>query len=278
MLSTLAGFRLRNDTRMQIPAWVRRDYIDKVRVLVADDQELLREAYRLLLPTEPAIELVGVMGVDDGIINAIPTLNPKVLVIGTGALHPALMDEVALIRQAYPQLGLVLLLPYESAEAMTPNRSQGGVAYLIKNHIGTIGELTRAILSVAEGRVIMDASVAHRLNTGTNALRTALSPAGSAFTPRELEILGFIAHGYRNGSIARSLCLELKTVEHHISNIFSKMEIDAKSPYHARVNAVLTFLKLTGQLQQKAPEATMPLLGLNPPYEEPPWTELNRSA
>ncbi len=127
-------------------------------------------------------------------------------------------------------------------------KASSGSAYLLKHTIDTAEQLTQVIFSVAEGRIIIDPMVMEGL------IRTGESDNSflRELSPRELEVLSWMAKGYRNDTIADVLSRDVKTVERHINNIYSKLHNDkdegANDSRHPRVRAALTYLKATGML------------------------------
>ena len=112
----------------------------------------------------------------------------------------------------------------------------------MKYSVDSASQLVQIIHAVAEGRVTIDSAIMGDL---------VAEPSDSILrelTPRELEILGWMAKGYKNSTIAEVLFLELKTVERHINSIYSKLNAMHDDSQQARVYAILLYLKATGQL------------------------------
>jgi len=118
-----------------------------------------------------------------------------------------------------------------------------GCAYLLKHTIDTVDQLTQVICSVAEGRVILDPAVMEGLIATGDAHGSFLKD----LSPRELEVLSWMAKGYRNQTIAEVLFLDPKTVERHINNIYSKLG-NCPEAKHPRVYAVTLYLRACGLL------------------------------
>jgi DNA-binding NarL/FixJ family response regulator len=115
-----------------------------------------------------------------------------------------------------------------------------GLAYLLKERVGDLDELLRALKEVVAGRSVIDSQiiellVAHRA-------RVADSPV-SRLSPRELEVLREMAQGKSNGAIAQALVLSESAVEKHVNAIFSKLGLLEEPQVHRRVAAVLTYLR-----------------------------------
>ena len=233
--------------------------MDKIRVLVEEEQEIQREAYSAILSQEPTIELVGVR---DGSCNtagdqvlmerALLAANPDVVLLGTKLVQSSIIRGLEMMRTDFPDTGIVLLSAHYDAEGITrlkgfAKKSNKG-AYLLKYSISTARELVRVIRDVAEGRVIVDPQVFAGLIQDSDLAASNMSE----LTARELEVLGWLSMGYRNSAIAQILCLEPKTVERHISNIFSKLNNGDAGLKHPRVEAVISYYKATGQLSLNA--------------------------
>jgi DNA-binding NarL/FixJ family response regulator len=141
-----------------------------------------------------------------------------------------------------PHVGLVLFSHYSERQyAETFLRSgTAGKAYLLKTTLSEPEELARAIQVVAEGGAILAPDIQDEL------IRLASAVPDSQFstlTTRELEVLGRMAEGYTNISIARKLSISERMVESHVNNIFGKLGLTAEASHNPRVMAVLLFLQ-----------------------------------
>ena len=228
---------------------------DRVRLYLAEEQQILREAYRsfffphLGLP-HPDLEVVGISGDTSGeaLITAASALKPDVMLLGIKALQPTVVEKLEMVRESCPDLPIVLLSAYYGMNGIQALRrfargSSIGCAYLLKHTVDTVEQLTQVVHAVAEGRIIVDSTVMEELIATTDTTTTSLKE----LSPRELEVLSWMAKGYRNGTIADVLCLEPKTVERHINSIYSKLSTNLESK-HQRVHAVTMYLKATGLL------------------------------
>jgi DNA-binding NarL/FixJ family response regulator len=213
-----------------------------MRIVVADDEVLLREGLARLL-TETGFEVVGKAGDADELLRAVQQARPAVAIVDI-KMPPTHTDEglvaAATIRQLHPTVGVLVLSHYlESRYAMRlleqhPER----VGYLLKERVSDVAVLTDAVRRVAEGECVIDPTIVSRLM----ARRRATGPLNQ-LTDRELEVLALMAEGHSNQSICDKLFLSPKTVEAHISQIFSKLGLRDTLGYHRRVLAVLAFLR-----------------------------------
>ncbi|MDD5095774.1 MAG: LuxR C-terminal-related transcriptional regulator, partial [Dehalococcoidia bacterium] len=156
--------------------------------------------------------------------------------------------QLEVIREQYPNIGIILLSTLYDIQGIKELReftkkSSKGCAFLLKHSIDRIGQLTQVVHAVTEGQVILDSVVMEGLIGAGEAKTTFLKE----LTHRELEVLSWMAKGYRNGTIAEILCVDPKTIERHINAIYSKLNMVTESK-HPRVNSIMLYLRATGQL------------------------------
>ena len=224
-----------------------------ISMYIAEEQQILREAYQSFFLPHPDIEVVGASGDTDveSLTQSVSTLNPTVLLLGIKILQPGAVERLEALRSASESTSIVLLSAYYDVKGITALRrfstgGSAGCAYLLKHTIDTVEQLTQVVTSVAEGRIILDQAVMEGLMSSPE----ATSPQLKELSPRELEVLSWMAKGYHNSTIAEVLCLEPKTVERHINNIYSKLGHFPPSK-DQRVHAVTLYLKGTGQLSDE---------------------------
>ena len=244
----------------------RRDVIaakQTIRLYLAEEQQILREAYQSFFNAQatvvsgrPTIEMLG--SSDDVssefLVEIATALKPNVMLLGVNSVHPETIDKLERLRDACADVGLVLLFASFDVNGIKALRefskdASVGCAYLLKHTIDTVEQLTQVIYAVAEGRIIIDPMVMEGL------IRTGDEQSSflRELSPRELEVLSWISKGYRNDTIAGVLSRDVKTVERHINNIYSKLhsektEEDTSDSMHPRVRAALTYLRGTGLL------------------------------
>jgi len=219
--------------------------IEFIRILIADDQELAREGYRRILETEPGLKIVTVA--TDGVeaVRLAQTHCPDVILMDIRMPGLNGIDAARQIRQHCPNVGIVLLSFYDDPRYVRAFFKDGatGKAFLLKQTIGRIEELVRAIQAVAAGQMMLDPTIVDEL-LGGNSL-TVLAD----LTPQEMRVLELMAKGYANPAIAETLVVQERTIENYVSNIFSKLRLKDKGQ-QARVQAVLLFLESTGRLRR----------------------------
>ena len=214
-----------------------------IRLVVAEDDYLLREGVVRLLETSPELEVVAACDSYDSVVEAVRTLDPDVVVTDI-RMPPTGTDEgirLALeMRESHPTTGVVVLSQYvEPSYAMSLlGAGSQGRAYLVKERVSEIDELIDAIETVADGGSVIDPKVVDALVAANSAPESPLR----FLTPREMEVLAEIASGKNNRATANALGLSQRAVEKHINSIFSKLGLNEEDDVHRRVSAVLLFL------------------------------------
>ena len=228
-----------------------------LRVVLADDSYLAREAVVHVLGQATDIEVVATCADRDELLEAIERARPDVVV--TDIRMPPTdtaegVEIAARLRRTHPDVGVVVLSQYLEATYALDLLAAGsdGRAYLLKERIHDRDELAGAIRVTAAGGSVIDPKVVEMLVTAR--ARAASSPL-SGLTRREREILAEIAEGKSNLAIAGSLGLSKRAVEKHINAIFMKLELPESEDVSRRVKAALLFLADDGDAG--APPATL---------------------
>jgi len=215
-----------------------------IRVVIADDSYLVREALGHVLVGANGIELVAACS-DRGTLRAAIDAEQPDVVVTDIRMPPSQSDEglqiAAELRRTHPEIGVVVLSQHADPRygvALIDGGSDGR-AYLLKDRIQHRGQLVNAIVTVAQGGSVMDAKVVERLITERS--RAERSPLAE-LTPRELEILAFVAQGESNQGIADELVLTKRAVEKHINAIFLKLGLSESLEVSRRVKAALIYL------------------------------------
>jgi DNA-binding NarL/FixJ family response regulator len=218
-----------------------------IRVILADDSYLVREAIEHVLHEADEVEVVASCGDRDSLLSAIEAEQPDVVVTDI-RMPPSDSDEglqvAAALRLTHPDVGVVVLSQYVEPRyglALLENGSEGR-AYLLKERIQHGGQLLSAIEAVSQGGSVIDSKVVESLVT---AQRRAEDSPLAELTPRELEILSFVARGHDNQAIADELVLTKRAVEKHINAIFLKLGLTYATDVSRRVKAALIYLAET---------------------------------
>jgi DNA-binding NarL/FixJ family response regulator len=215
-----------------------------IRLVLADDQYLVREGIRRLLDSRDDLEVVAVCDDLDSLLAAVDAVEPDVVITDI-RMPPGSEDEgiqaAARLRETHPDVGVVVLSQYATpsyALALLEGGSEGR-AYLLKERVKDLDQLVAAIRAVAEGGSVMDPKVVDAL-VAENA-RSDSSPLND-LTPRERDVLREMAEGRNNASIAEALFLTERSVEKVIHSIFLKLGLTWETAVHKRVKAVILYL------------------------------------
>ena len=215
-----------------------------IRLVLADDQYLVREGLRRLLEMQDELEVAAVCEDLDSLLAAVETERPDVVVTDI-RMPPGGTDEgiqaAARLRETSPEVGVVVLSQYATPSyvlALLENGSEGR-AYLLKERVKDVEQLVAAIHAVAEGGSFMDPKVVETL-VAENA-RGEDSPLNQ-LTPRERDVLREMAEGRNNAAIAEALFLTERSVEKVIHSIFLKLGLTWEPAVHKRVKAVILYL------------------------------------
>ena len=191
------------------------------------------------------IELVAVAEDLYGLLSAVAEHSPDAVL--TDIRMPPTkttegIDAALQIRTEHPDVGVVVLSQYDDEEYAYELLKDGaaGLGYLLKDHVGDVEELVRALQDVARGGSFLDPQIVEALVARKQKL--ADSPLGE-LTEREREVLEQMAQGKNNAAIAKSLFLSERAVEKHINSLFHKLRLSSEPEVHRRVKAVLTFLQ-----------------------------------
>ena len=220
------------------------DGAQRIRVVVAEDAFLAREAIEQVLAAAPEIEVVGVCEDRYSLVDAIEQQKPDAVVTDI-RMPPTGTDEgiqvARSLRETDPEVGVVVLSQYvEPGYALALlETGSAGRAYLLKERIHDGQQLVHAIRSVVHGDSVIDPKVVDALLEAR--ARQKASPL-TQLSERESEVLAEIAQGKSNAAIAESLFLTKRAVEKHINAIFLKLELRESDDVSRRVKATLMFL------------------------------------
>ncbi|MET0491961.1 MAG: response regulator transcription factor [Actinoplanes sp.] len=213
-----------------------------MRIVIAEDDALLREGLALLLRAE-SLDVVATAGDPDGFLAAIDEHKPDVAIVDV-RMPPTHSDEgiVAAVeaRRRQPGLAVLVLSAYVEQSFATDLLAGGTVklGYLLKERVGRVSEFLDALHRVADGGTAIDPEVVAQL--------FARSRPGSRLerlSPRERDVLALMAEGLGNTAIAERLFVSEGAVHKHIRSIFTKLDMSPTDRIDRRVAAVLQYLE-----------------------------------
>jgi DNA-binding NarL/FixJ family response regulator len=199
---------------------------DSVRVLIVDDDDLMRAGLQSVLSTDPSIDLVGEADNGEAAIDAARTLRPDVVLMD---VRMPQLDGIAATREltaAVPEVKVVILTTFEDDEYIFGGLEAGAAGFLLKRTRPE--ELINGIHTVASGDSLLSPSVTSRVIT-----RMTREPVRDdharerleLLTPREQQVLALIGRGLSNAEIASELVVEESTVKTHVKRILQKLRL-----------------------------------------------------
>jgi DNA-binding NarL/FixJ family response regulator len=221
-----------------------RDRRRPLRVILIDDSVLFRQGLAGLL-TAAGLEVVGELGTPEPLPALMDHVRADVIVLDV-RMPPTHTDEgiatAQLIRQQWPDMGVLVLSTYAKAE-WAGRLLQGGatgLGYLLKDRVNDVPALIDAIARVADGGTAVDPEIVAQLLAANHRRPSALSN----LTERERDVLALMAEGLSNAGIGRQLHLSPRTVEAHVAAVFAKLPLHGHdASLNRRVLAVLAYLQ-----------------------------------
>lgn len=217
----------------------------RLRVVIAEDQYLMREGTRRLLTEAPGIEVVGEAGDYDSVLAECRRLQPDVVLMDIKMPPTHSMEGIEaahIIKEEMPGTGVVVLSQHEDEGYVWALLEKGvaGYGYLHKVRVGDVEQLVRALREVASGGSVLDPRILQTLLD-----RRSQKPGSplSKLTVGEREVLRLMAGGRSNSAIASRCSIAVGTVEKRIAAIFAKLSVPEESDVNRRVAAVLIYLR-----------------------------------
>ncbi len=201
-----------------------------VRVVVADDQRVVREGLVTVLGILPDVEVVGAAANGEAAVALVESLRPHVVLMDLRMPRVDGVEATRRIREAYPSTAVVVLTTYADDESILAALRAGAIGYLTKD--AGREEIARALHAAAAGQAVLDPTVQARLVSAAGPTIDDARPSRAlpdGLTPREAEILALIASGRTNAQIAQILVVSGSTVKTHINNVFSKTAVNDRA-------------------------------------------------
>jgi DNA-binding NarL/FixJ family response regulator len=196
------------------------------RVLIADDQRVVREGLALVLGLLPEVEVVGSASDGDEAVALAAELLPDIVLMDLRMPRCDGVEATRLLRERVPQAKVVVLTTYTDDQSVMDALRAGARGYLTKDAGGA--EIRQALRQVADNHAVLDPAVQHHVVDAIAALAPAqadrsLSSLPAGLTPREAEVLSLIAAGMSNREIAEHLLVSEGTVKSHVNHLLAKI-------------------------------------------------------
>ena len=194
-----------------------------IKVLLVDDQSIIREGLASLLSTKADIEIVGEAENGKVAVERSLTLQPDVVLMD---VRMPVMDGVAAIRilaEQAPHIKVLVLTTFDDDEYVTQAMSHGAKGYLLKDTPSE--ELAQAIRSVNQGYTQLGPGLFEKMIIANSSPKVKSPPELATLTPREKEVLKLIAAGYSNREIAEQLYIAERTVKNHVNSILRRLNL-----------------------------------------------------
>ncbi|MGQ4713921.1 response regulator [Streptomyces anulatus] len=206
-----------------------------IRVLIADDEPMIRAGVRAVLATDPRIEVVAEAADGHEAVELVRAHRPHVAVLDVRMPGTNGIEAAAEIRRTLPATGVVMLTTFGEDDYILRALGCGAAGFLIKS--GEPEELVAGVRAVADGAAYLSPKVAarvvaHLASTGTGALagrRAAARERVAGLTPRERDVLSHLGGGLSNAQIARRLHLVEGTVKAHVSSVLARLGVDNRA-------------------------------------------------
>ncbi|WP_375479701.1 response regulator [uncultured Jatrophihabitans sp.] len=215
-----------------------------MRVVIAEDNYLVREGTRQLLDATGDVEVVAAVGTAPELLDAVRRLSPDAVLTDI-RMPPTLRTEgieaAHAVRREWPAIGVVVLSQHAEGSYALALLAHGsaGLGYLLKDRVGDHHELLHALRQTAAGGSVIDPVIVDAL---VRQRARATSPL-DRLTDRERDVLRLMAQGLTNPAIGSALHLSASAIEKHVAAVFGKLDLPPETPVHRRVAAVLTFLR-----------------------------------
>ena len=201
-----------------------------VTVVLADDHVIVRDGIRMVLESEPDIQVVAEAGTAEDAARYVLGHKPSILVLDLNMPGESSLDLIPSILESSPETRIIVLT-MQSEPAFVRSALQAGASGYVVKH-SAAKELVDAIRTAMKGETYLNPSLGARLAAAPDA-----GAAPDELTPREIEVLGLLAQGYMNPEVAQQLVLSVRTVETHRANIQRKTGISTRAELIAYAKA-----------------------------------------
>jgi NarL family two-component system response regulator LiaR len=207
----------------------RKDYLEKIKILIADDHAFVREGTRRILEQEPDLEVVAEAGNGEEAVALASDLKPDVAIIDVAMPKLDGIEATRRIKALCPAVAVLVLSAYDDDQFVFGLLEAGAAGYLLKSVRGH--EIVDAIRAVDAGESVLHPSVARKVlnRFASVSNRAQRKKPLELLTEREMEVLKLVTRGLSNKDIADGLSLSIRTVQGHLANIFNILRVSSRT-------------------------------------------------
>lgn len=216
---------------MDVPLWGRKGKtMLPIKVMLVDDQDIVRTGLRLMLDAEPDLEIVAEAKSGDEALKMITDCQPDIVVMDVGIETTDGPAATRALRKRYPEVPILALTTREDERQFFQMLDAGAAGYLPKS--AALTDLTHAIRTVHQGYVYLYPSLATALVSDylqRTETESDVRPDDDQLTARQRQVLTLIAEGVSNAGIAERLAISVKTVARHRENIMARLDLHSRA-------------------------------------------------
>lgn len=198
-----------------------------IRIMIVDDQSLIRDGLAMILNLRPELEVVGTASDGDEVVQKVKQLQPEIILMDIWMPRMNGVEGTRLVREKFPYIKVLMLTTFSDSELIFEALEQGASGYLLKDM--ETDAIAQAILTVHSGGVVLPQDITAQIIEELKKTKVAVecNPPEQLkqLTEREVDVLRAIGLGLNNKEIAEKLFITEGTVKNHVSNLISKLEL-----------------------------------------------------
>lgn len=198
-----------------------------IRIMIVDDQSLIRDGLAMILNLRPELEVVGTASDGDEVVQKVKQLQPEIILMDIRMPRMNGVEGTRLVREKFPYIKVLMLTTFNDSELIFEALEQGASGYLLKDM--ETDAIAQAILTVHSGGVVLPQDITAQIIEELKKTKVAVecNPPEQLkqLTEREVDVLRAIGLGLNNKEIAEKLFITEGTVKNHVSNLISKLEL-----------------------------------------------------
>ncbi len=198
-----------------------------IRIMIVDDQSLIRDGLAMILNLRPELEVVGTASDGDEVVQKVKQLQPEIILMDIRMPRMNGVEGTRLVREKFPYIKVLMLTTFSDSELIFEALEQGASGYLLKDM--ETDAIVQAILTVHGGGAVLPqditAQIVKELKKTKSVIERTPPEQLEQLTEREVEVLREVGFGLNNKEIAKKLFITEGTVKNHVSNLISKLEL-----------------------------------------------------